>query len=167
MIPATAIHFNDDGTAWSLLYELAQYVPAAEFPEVWLDRQCDTCGGDGVQAGIGFRCTFCDGTGRHTLTVEVGEQTALAESDPEFAASLRSLTLRVSVVPGMVLPVHVIPSPLEPDEMMWKLETTPQPFIGIAQVSGLAVLVEHDRATPIALPPDAKVGGYAVKVKVH
>lgn len=26
-------------------------------------RLCGQCGGDGVQAGIGFRCTFCEGTG--------------------------------------------------------------------------------------------------------
>jgi hypothetical protein len=153
VIPASAIHFNDDGTAWSLLHELAQYVPATEFPEVWLDRSCDTCGGTGTWralfADTHGTCPDCDGTGRHTFTVEVAWQT---EVD-----AYQSETLRVSVV--TVLPI------VKHDE---------HSIVGryiVQMESGAFYLMSNEdfpvTSEQITLPPDAKVGDWSVKLEVH
>jgi hypothetical protein len=100
MIPNTHWHDNNDGTAWVLLTELAQYCRANELPQL-LDRPCDTCDGEGYEWDDdddgSYDCPDCDCTGRHTFDVEVAWQTEVDAYESE--------TYRVHVVPDMVLPI--------------------------------------------------------------
>ena len=69
----SADHIAIDGsTAWAL-------DDKDRWWHVNLDRPCDTCDGTGHgedSGGIGGRatCTDCDGTGRHTFTLDVAQR---------------------------------------------------------------------------------------------
>jgi hypothetical protein len=62
----------DGATAW-----LVVECPPDSAPARWeqADKQCDTCGGCGEVADesltLGVACPDCDGTGRHTFTLDV------------------------------------------------------------------------------------------------
>jgi hypothetical protein len=149
LIPSTAIHFNDDGTAWVVGTEWW----ATNIMRDALDRPCDTCGGRGwivedrtwgQPEGEQHQCPAECINGRHTLTVEVAWQTEVDAY--EYGAD------RVSVVPGMVLPI------VEEGEDAYH-----DPDVITADLMGW-YWHGHRKVT---LPPDAKVGGYAVKVVVY
>jgi hypothetical protein len=97
MIPADHFLDNGDGTAWIATHGGLGIDLFDSF-----DRPCDTC--DGLKVielrpygrGNERRCPDCDGTGRHTFTVEV-EWVDGQRTPPQ--------RFRVSVVPGMVLPI--------------------------------------------------------------
>jgi hypothetical protein len=91
MIPASHWHDNGDGTVWVVFNVIApEYDPWTPY-----DRPCDTCHGARYDRAIA-PCPDCDGTGRHTFTIEV--------DDGEYPLD-RPLDFRCSVVPGMVLPI--------------------------------------------------------------
>ena len=96
MIPVDHITFDGD-TAWWVL------------PEVWtgpddmlvpwaLDRSCDTCSGQTRYENDGYVCSARCIDGRHTFEIEVA--TSESKGFGEFID-----TYRVSIVPGMVLPI--------------------------------------------------------------
>lgn len=189
MIPADHIHFNDDGTAWMIVREFVErndrWWDSARYLSD-LDRPCDTCDGvgcsmNGLESGdhgplacehLGC-CPDCI-DGRHTFEIEV--EGCVCDSEHGYVDSCPGNQWhRVSIVPGMVLPIYGVPMPLgtgratdwgDADEMMLFVESTPQPFIGIMQVSGTAYLVDVGQAERITLPPAAKPGVFAVKLTV-
>jgi hypothetical protein len=154
VIPASHISFNNDGTAWYVFSESAKWWADIK------DRPCDTCLGtklrvvsspDGSEVYHGpGPCPDCNGTGRHTFTIEVAWQT---EVD-----AYESQSYRVSVIPGMVLPIvdgdqcpenpHVA---MNPDGTSWHCNGTPY---------------DGDRQAMVTLPPAAKAGMWAVKLKI-
>lgn len=101
MIPADHITI-DKGTAWC-----AFKLDGPDRLAWWkyVDRPCDTCGGQDVRTlnatGWHDHCTDCGGTGRHTFEIEVPGNVfgwgGKRGDEPH--------TLRVSVVPGVVLPI--------------------------------------------------------------
>jgi DnaJ-class molecular chaperone len=120
MIPRTHIEFNDDHTeAW---------VVVEQTDSGWLsglmgaDGPCDTCDGASVlrdeehdDAGrvvgvVWEHCPDCDGTGRHTFTIDIEcpvltfEGSAIHDHPDVNPCPVCSgvTTYRVSVVPGMV-----------------------------------------------------------------
>jgi hypothetical protein len=119
MIPATHIEFNDDHTeAWLVLNVSPQgktYPAAGVSPRA--DRPCDTCGGrKGTSGVIPYEyarwrtpCPDCDGTGRHTFTIDVdlshAEMGCTKSEVLEGGGIWPTRTYRVSVVPDMVLPI--------------------------------------------------------------
>ena len=99
MIPATHWADNNDGTAW-LVEEAAPDSPSG-WPATRNDRPCDTCGGDcedgpNYHTPIAWHCPDCI-DGRHTFDIEVVGYS-------EHGRFTR--THRVSIVPGMVLPIE-------------------------------------------------------------
>jgi hypothetical protein len=158
MIPADRIHFNDDGTAWWVMDEAPHRGLNA------IDRPCDTCGGSMYvwPEGSSFRsntpCPDCDGTGRHTFTIEVENDTYLI--DPSF-------TYRVSVVLGMVLPIY------GEDDMGDRLPQEWMPHITINSFNAAQQWWRNPKCPDewandgITLPPAAKPGMWAVKLEVR
>ena len=102
MIPADYWLDNGDGTAWIVFAE------GSVFDQHFTgirgdDRPCDTCDGGGYPNHELPICPDCDGTGRHTFTVEVACPCTLGRSGsmPDCGGTgIR--THRVSVVPDMV-----------------------------------------------------------------
>jgi len=157
MIPADRIHFNDDGTAW--LVEEALPDSPSGWPATRNDRPCDTCGGSMYvwPEGSSFRsntpCPDCDGTGRHTFTIEVENDTYLI--DPSF-------TYRVSVAPGMVLPIVSTGGAYLTSSAIVLADEGPVGSAVIVRISG-PLVTYHEIVT---LPPAAKPGMWAVKLNV-
>ena len=163
MIPASSIHFNGDDTAWLLLptpefsgaekSDLAKYIQA--------DRPCDTCGGNWQDylepldrdGNVVSPCLDCV-NGRHTFTVEVQCGT-WADCSPTCSGVN---TLRVSISPGMVLPI--VAAPARPDH---------RAIVQLQEPHSGAVLFDPDQdAAPIiTLPPDARPGMWAVLLDIH
>jgi DnaJ-class molecular chaperone len=79
MIPADCFHDNGGGGAWLVVHECDGNHPEGEnrFCDLAcksLDGPCGTCNGHGRiihSSGVAPFCSDCDGTGRHTFTVEV------------------------------------------------------------------------------------------------
>ena len=161
MIPADHWHDNGDGTAWLVTHGGLGIDLFDSF-----DRPCDTCGGTGRrqvdQYGnvwgdklaeamstiiVGdIPCPNCI-DGRHTFTIEVEVPQVLPKHWPAH--------LRVSVVPGMVLPI--VHDPGKTDEQVIEM--------GFSDRTK-AVLWWHDRGwSRITLPPAAQPGMWAVLVK--
>jgi hypothetical protein len=156
VIPADHISFNGDGTAWVVTERMMNTgldaVVAGAF-----DRRCDTCGGTLAQGQApDDRCPDCGGTGRHTFTVEVGTYTPNGiPDDPSIAIYCERR--RVSVVPGMVLPI-----------VEHGTEANGYPFI----TKGLGWVMHHIPKAKavrsvITLPPAAAPGMWAVKLAVR
>lgn len=163
MIPTDHIHFNDDGTAWWVWTEDDHHAYAnVDHDNIGLDRPCDTCGGSGTCGAsangqsIGWqRCNDCHGTGRHVFQIEVVNM-----GTPYQPAKPHYRTLRVHVVPGMVLPIVADVGRPVPSETHIRITG-----------GGIAWLAERIdgggwRHTEITLPPDAKPGMWAVKLAV-
>lgn len=147
MIPQSAIHI-DGGRAWVLCEPDGGLNDRRTF-EI-NDRPCATCGGSRVKPQnhpIAALCPDCDGTGRHTFELEVS--TPEGRGFGEFID-----TLRVHVVPGMVLPIVEKDIRGEP----------PERYIYVLN-DGRAWLVEGDTETPITLPPDAAPGMWAIQLR--
>ena len=147
-IPASSIHFNDDGTAWLVVHGPADY----HDHNGPLDRPCDTCGGQGFlyRDGYSIHCLDCV-DGRHKFTEEVEVPQTLPKHWPAH--------LCVSVVPGMVLPITA--------------EVTDSASVQIAPDGTAFQLDAYTEGAPwsggrrVTLPPDAKPGMWAVLLKVH
>jgi hypothetical protein len=109
-----------------------------------------------------MECPNCDGTGRHTFTVEVGEHerppTLAMERAGEALCDGCTRTYRVSVVPGMVLPIM--------DYEQWRLAGASLPAITKVM---LRYMLRRANGTCdwITLPPAAAPGMWAVKLEVH
>lgn len=110
-IPADCIAFEGD-TAWIVFED------HGERGKRWwdsrryatnFDRPCDTCGGPGVDWYDRMLCEGCDDcpNGRHVFDIEVDRWALGNRHGP------KAITMRVSIVPGMVLPIvrGVCPDP--------------------------------------------------------
>ena len=119
MIPADMFHDNGDGTAW--------WIPRDdEFgSDVLIDairddmRPCDACDGSGWTDAVRIvgrvPCRACDNTGRHTFAIEVAQSSFWSKDeqikyridpcDDADCCQRPPAAFRVSVVPGMVLPI--------------------------------------------------------------
>jgi hypothetical protein len=115
VIPADHWHDNSDGTAWAVAEKLRDITGSFVPP----DRPCDTCWA-GNRPTSDFKwepCPDCDGTGRHTFTVEVacGCRTPYGLHQPVAniidCGGTGKVTHRVSVVPDMVLPIYEYGTP--------------------------------------------------------
>jgi hypothetical protein len=175
MIPADSITFNDDGTAW--LVEEALPDSPSGWPATRNDYPCDTCGG-GLEEAFQWRdwqtvsmiqdCPDCDGTGRHTFTVEVGGHSRTPSLSMELSGEAPCdgcvRTYRVSVVPGMVLRIISMSAACADD-------APPLPFIISPVRRGEATVIagypDADHETVITLPPAAQPGMWAVKLRVE
>jgi hypothetical protein len=155
--PTDHISFNDDGTAW---WALGSWTLDDSPPVKHLDRPCGSCGGSGYVSDemvIDAPCPDCDSTGRHTFTVEVEQ---LCDT---LANALRCdlITFRVSVVPGMVLPIvdnsndweHGHIDHIDMMDETAILRTNTEGFCQDGEI--------------ITLPPAAKPGTCAVQLQVH
>jgi hypothetical protein len=164
MTPATHIRFNDAHTeAWMLAPDFASFMVYRQ-----IDRQCDMCYGRGT-------CVLCDGTGRHTFTIDIEcpvlafEGSAVHDHPDVNPCPVCSgvTTYRVSVVPGMVLPIVAW------DEQ--KQIATLDHFIATGWKQNPEWAVEYRRGAhigrqqkPITLPSAATPGKHwAVKLEVH
>lgn len=158
-----------------------------------LDRPCDTAcnygcdmyGDHGPLACENGCCPDCDGTGRHTFTIEVeasgcehrytdhggGNYTAWEKCrDCKAARDGYGMTpwvkrLRVHVAPGMVLPIYAKPSDgTEGEPKVTILGPTDQ-----GRVLGLYWRnYPHDNpAEVITLPPTAAPGMWAAQLAIH
>jgi hypothetical protein len=167
MIPHDRIHFNDDGTAW--LVEEALPDSPSGWPATRNDYPCDTCVSWGGR-GMSFKnCRDCDGTGRHTFEIEVACEACGDRHDIPIGNSSGGATYRVSVVPGMVLPIHDHDNLLDGDTA---LDHDWQPHITVSADQAL-LCVRDARYTDdwderaITLPPAAKPNMRAVKLRVE
>lgn len=105
-IDADHITFDGDGHAWGVIKAAPPVAQSGSVRSPWfeLDRPCDTCGGDNATMVWGRDtrtlkwCPDCL-AGRHTFTIE--------EVGPPFRNFAESYVTerRVSVVPGMILPI--------------------------------------------------------------
>jgi hypothetical protein len=169
MIPADSWHDNGDGTAW--LVDDRRFVPNAGAWWGDLDRPCDTCGGWGeleddhpvYGAAMGADCPDCDGTGRHTFTIEVDN----VDTVDEFIEHGNCRSYRVAVVTGMVLPIAAMDNEGEcgfadnEDHVC----VAPNRIGGIDGVDHVAYV--NGTSDYITLPPAAKPGMWAVKVRTQ
>jgi len=143
MISADHFHDSGDGSAWVVHDD---YTPAFI---ATLDRPCDTCGGakryavvaDGQMVGW-QNCQDCDGSGRHVFEVEVACEACADRHDHPIGNSSGGRTLRVYIV--TVLPIYG-----DHDEAM------------DAKSFSYCVIGDDN------LPPAAKSGMWAVKLKSH
>jgi hypothetical protein len=112
-IPADRFLLNDDSTAWVVGESLDWWMT--------IDHPCDTCDGQTRYEGDGFVCSADCIDGRHTFPVEV-ECPNIECGDVRVGpcpkcgnrnAPRRRDTYRVSIVPGMVLPIVSKPSDLD------------------------------------------------------
>jgi hypothetical protein len=182
MTVADHIHFNDDGTAWWVVRKCPE--PRGQqsmhtdcnVGATILDQPCDTCGGEGVvddldNDGAVVTCEWCDGTGRHTFTVEVECRSAYHEPTARRVhgechyCKYGIRTHHVSVVPGMVLPItedtDVVPKH-DPHIIQFDGRCGGEPFVEFVPCNGRGLTDD-----PIALPPAARPGMWAVKLEVH
>ena len=166
MIPADQIAFDGD-TAWWVKNK-PTYDGADGATLTSLDRPCDTCDGTGANqpdedyddinlawatdddTAELYDCTGgCDGTGRHTFTIEVS-----------FGVMTRGFRIhRVSVVPGMVLPIVADADDLPDCPPLIEMDDGGVRFFDEG-------VVETNDAEPITLPPAAAPGMWAVKLRI-
>ena len=169
MIDAEHWHDCEDGTAWWVTDSNVAFIDYTG-----ADRPCGGC--DGRKWCLGndtpglydaIACPDCNGTGRHTFDVEVGCSVRCSPADHLFQGGATCsvcngssmLTYRVSVEPGMVLPIvnygehnivgRYIVTNVESDSFyMMQNETFPV------------------TSELITLPSAASPGQYAVKVRI-
>jgi len=159
MIPRDRILLDDDGYGW---WVLGPWTQDDNPPIKQLDRPCDTCGGKrcvenfSVQYGWD-RCPDCI-DGRHTWTAEVSRN-SMPMRDGVHQGRTRSV--RLSVVPDMVLPIYG-EHPCDWPEML----TADRPCV-IIKDDGTAVLWDGaGDITSIKMPDAAKPGeSWAVRVR--
>lgn len=158
-IPADHIDIYGDKAWW--------VVPADQLAAstALIDRPCDTCGGHGRRKiGNHLRdehCPDCHGTGRHTFELEVGQP----KCPPDCIAVGHIRTLRVSVVPDMVLPIMRSDTACYADPR----HGGPVRSCYVSQAGALR-LVDHAEQTDTYLcpaPPAARRGMRAVQLEIH
>jgi hypothetical protein len=154
VIPADHISFNDDGTAW--------WIPSWPFTVGvvrQLDRPCDTC--DGAMSRRVVKETMrphgCI-DGRHTFDIEVEADYFIGPMHHHILAEVH----RVSVIPGMVLPIHNECPDEKPIEHVCQAY---QDERWILHLDWKKLKIEPSERQ-IALPPAAAPGMWAVKLKV-
>lgn len=169
MIPAD--DFLIDGNAAWLAVDAHTIFPPTlgEFRWDGLDAPCDTCDGHGIfeaEASWEIPCDCIDG--RHTFDIEVdcGSLDCYWCDDPDQSDSAQEpddhehlvSRLRVSVVPGMVLPIVSV----------WPIHAPAIHHDPTSPVSEWwwTYAVENGWNKPINLPPGARPGRWAVKVRV-
>lgn len=162
MIPQDSITFTDDGHAWLVI----TYGKPQNWP-VFNDRPCDTCEGsweavsfpsdeqDGEIVYALRRCPHCI-DGRHTFEISTYCEQQCDVLPCKFVGDCSGgvRTLRVSVVPGMVLPLT------RGDECPYA------PHICLDDL-GRWDHWDGTRSRIITVPPAAAPGMWAVKLKVQ
>jgi len=150
MIPASHFLDNGDGTLW-LVFDPMRLGPWPDF-----DRPCDRCAQDFTN--MVTRETHDCINGRHTFTVEVGTYTPNGiPDDPSIAIYCERR--RVSVVPGMVLPIV--------ENAEWDGTTSPIICRSTFDRDYFLRLPLPSHNEHITLPPAAKPGMWAVQLQVH
>ena len=189
MIDADHWHDCGDGTAWLVTSQTVNgkpYLPL--FPNGHgytfesLDRPRDGCDGEGFASNemvMGVDCPECNGTGCHTFVVEVECLVRCSPADHLFQGGatcsvcngLATLTYRVSVEPGMILPIrdwHWKPSDGTPQRWLSEngvtFEQTNLHRYSLRESDGFHIT---SHPSNIALPPAASPGQYAVKLRIH
>ena len=154
MIPATHFRDNGDGTAWWVLTASDTIDPATGENYIdTLDRPCGVCGGERLRYDGIHDCDICDGTGRHTIGAEVVEYEPYGDS-----VRRHSVTYRASVIPGMILPIRDNETDYDPPNHSGDV------FIcadGTAYID-----TPEDYMTDVTLPPAARPGMWALKLRV-
>jgi len=105
------------------------------------------------------RCPDCDGTGRHTFTVEVVVRHGRYDDRPSTYFN----TFRVSVVPDTVLPIYDECADMKPPDHICQAYRDERWIWH----SDHKVTQLDPTEVPITLPPAAKPGMWAVQLKVH
>jgi hypothetical protein len=144
-----------------------------------LDKECEYCGGTSGPDWNVPVCPVCNGNGRHTFDVTVpcpdclpdqpgwvlsgGNEKKLPDGRWVWFCSCRdrerpfdepfgTVTKRVSIVPGTVLPIRA-------DLLADWLD------MFVSMEDGNPLLVRGDDVEPISLPPAAKPGMYAARLQ--
>lgn len=148
------ISFNDDGTAW--LVDIHRWGGSI----YRLDRPCDYCQRNDLSpmSAIGFVCPAMCIDGRHTFTIEVEEPLGRGDVFPDPGWFT---THRVSIIPGMVLPI-VGSADHDPGELCAIVEITDDGEHCLWPEG----IDNHFDVEWITLPPAAAPGMWAVKLKV-
>jgi hypothetical protein len=159
-IPHTHYRSNGDGTAWWL------FAPPWTLPELQVyNRPCDTCGGRATVLAIWAnpqgKCRFCDGTGRHTITVEV-ERACPADTDGDGDCALCS---RTPLIHGTVTRhVHV----LDVLPVQAFADCRDEPGDHVCLDATTAVLITENGDCPEFTPPAAtEPGMWLIRVQEH
>lgn len=163
MIPETHITIKG-GMAWWVKSIFDSDFPASRLAE--LDRPCDMCDPKAwIPRKPDLPCGDCDGTGRHRFEVEVS---CFEQHRPDaLTICEHEHTHRVSVVPGMVLPIVDVwgdPDSLPSSGLVVDIGGKSAPWV--------TDIVNRDErtlrpVTQVTLPPAAKPGMWAVQLKVH
>jgi hypothetical protein len=180
MIPATHIAIDADTAWWVVPPPGTQGAPGNVNATIagMLDRPCDRCDGDMVDgsheaalyyaySGKITTCDDCDNTGRHTFTVDVAG-CAHSMVDPcGDCGEVGIIPHRVSVVPGMVLPI------VNYDD--WQLHDEHPSCVVINYIFAAKrhdILMGATRCggatgEDITMPPAAAPGMWAVQLNIH
>ena len=146
MIDQDHITINDDTALWVF----TDNGPVTDRSAVLdANRPCDPCNGVGWPGFAMFACNDCDGTGRHTFTVECE-----CDACPEFAGISHKRTLRVHVID--VLPI------INEGQLMDGTHT-----VVLIDPTGQAHLLDGVAPHVITLPPAAEPGSWLVRLAVH
>lgn len=156
MIVSDHIIFNDDNTAWIVFDAHTNFPPTlGELKWVSFDCPCDICDGRGVLEVTPMAwqmhddiedCTACF-NGRYAFDITV-------QRYKQYVPAYSALHFRVSIVPGMVLPIV---------DNWLKEESFIVPF---SRGYMLHLASEHT-AEMIDLPPATNVGMWAVKIQFN
>jgi len=128
----------------------------------------DLPGGTFYGGSSHHRCPACGGTGRHTFTIDVdlshAEMGCTKSEVLEGGGIWPTRTYRVSVAPGMVLPIlDECPDYDPPDHICQAWGDGRWIWHKSDDVAGLDGITEE----PVTLPSAATPGMYAVKLVVH
>jgi hypothetical protein len=159
VIPFDRWHDNGDGTAWMVVT-----LPVSAAMQHF-DRPCDCNCHDSAGPDVVEECDCIDG--RHTFTVEVEHAAngcqigSCRDQDSDLRYGVHRL--RVSIIPGMVIPI-IDPGPCSPEVIpcieLWTKGTS-------AGDAWLWLDDQQRHALSVNLPDGKRVGMYAVKVKVQ
>lgn len=164
MIPATSFRLDGDTALW-VQDRPPEYGPDddTDFGNVYY-RPCDTChGGEAWWTAVQANpCPDCDGTGRHTLDIEV------PYTHREMGCTRGEVEEVGGIWPHHTFRVHVI------DVLPIVADVGPVPEGIHVRITGggicwLAEPISGGgwRHTEITLPPDAAPGKRVVRLKVH
>ena len=190
MISADHFRDNGDGTAWWVLTENDCFIEW-DIPR-WFNRPCNLCDGGAFEIDSGFNdgvCPDCNGTGSHTFDVEVecwhdckrfgGSVPGWARGSgwdwvPCWCDGTFKIALRVSIIPGMILPIirGACPAPTNSPHRPAHVHLA-EPSDDNQDQSGICKedcdLVWDNpwkSQNLVTLPPAARPGMWAVKVRI-
>jgi len=165
-IPHDRILLTDDGYGWIAFTNTEG--PAWEHLAFWhaSDRPCDTCHGCGLTAPDFLKpqrpCPDCI-DGRHTWVAEIGRgfaSTAVRNLVDGVAVKEATRTVRLSVVPGMLLQIVGMPESGYP-------YPKPDRFCYVSKAGALRVVDSIDQTDTHIGKLSAKPGDWAVKVRLE